>query len=75
MRMNKPEMMAFVGIKWKELTKCFGWVKRILTIENNYEDGMKLEPRILKRMEQGLRGTLLRSSHAENDEEKQHQNC
>ena len=30
-------MMAFGGKKWKQLMKCSGWVKRILTIENNYE--------------------------------------
>ena len=38
--------------------KCFGWVKRILTIENNYEGGMKLEPWIFKRMDQDLEEKL-----------------
>ena len=70
--MNKPEMMAFVGIKWIELMKCFGWVKRILTIENNYEDGIKLELRIFGRTGKDLRGILLRSSKFENDNEKHH---
>ena len=35
--MNNYDMMAFEGKKWKQLMKCSGWVKRILTIENNYE--------------------------------------
>ena len=39
-----------------------------------WEDGIKLEPWILKRMEQDLRETLLRSSKVENDDEKEHQN-
>ena len=42
--MNNYDMMAFGGKKWKQLMKCFGWVKRIVTIKINYEDGMKLEP-------------------------------
>jgi hypothetical protein len=42
--MKNYDIMAFGGKKWKQLMKCFGWVKIILTIENNYEDGMKLEP-------------------------------
>jgi hypothetical protein len=37
-------------------------MKRILIIENNYEDDMKLEPQMFKRTEQDLRETLLRSS-------------
>ena len=56
----------------KRLLNCSGWVKRILTIENNYESGMKLEPRIFKRTDQDLRETLLQSSHYENDNEKHH---
>ena len=44
LRMKNYDMMAFGGNKWKQLMKCSGWVKRILTIENNYEFGMKLEP-------------------------------
>ena len=43
-----------------------------MTIKNNYEDGIKLELRIFKRTGKDLRGTLLRSSHAENDDEKHH---
>ena len=45
-------------------------MKTISTIENNYEDGMKLETRIFKRTGQDLRETLLRSSNIENDKEK-----
>ena len=37
-----------------------------------WEDGIKLEPWILKRMEQDLREILLRSSKFENDGEKHH---
>ena len=37
-----------------------------------WEDGIKLEPWILKRMEQDLRETLLRSSNVENDDERHH---
>ena len=44
LRMKNYDMMAFGGKKWKQLMKCSGWVKRIVTIKNNYEDGMKLEP-------------------------------
>ena len=39
-----------------------------------WEDGIKLEPWIFKRMDQDLREILLRSSNAENDDEN-HQNC
>ena len=39
-----------------------------------WEDGIKLEPLIFKRMDQDLREILLRSSNAENDDEN-HQNC
>ena len=42
------EMMAFGGSQRKEFMKCFGWYKRIPHNRNNIEDGMKLEPRILK---------------------------
>ena len=37
--------------------------------QNNYEDSMKLEPWIFKRMDQDLEETLLRSSNALNDDE------
>ena len=57
----------------KRLLNCSGWVKRILTIENNYEDGMKLEPRIFKRTDQDLGKILLRSSNVENDDENHHE--
>ena len=70
--MKNYDMMAFGGKKWKQLMKCSGWVKRILTIKNNYEDGIKLEPWILKRMKQDLEETLLLSSKSENDSEKHH---
>ena len=43
--------------------------------QNDNEDGMKLEPRILKRTGQDLRETLLRSSNVENEDEKCHKNC
>ena len=46
--------------------------KRIVTIKNNYEDGMKLEPGISGRTGKDLRGTLLRSSNVENDDGKHH---
>ena len=46
--------------------------KRIVTIKNNYEDGIKLEPWISWRKGKDLRGTLLRSSKSENDDEKHH---
>ena len=48
-------------------------MKRILTIENNYESGMKLEPRIFGSRGKDLRGTPLRSSKFENDDEKHHE--
>ena len=66
-------MKAFGGKKWKQLMKCSGWVKRISHDRNKYGDGMKLEPRIFKRMEQDLRETLLRSSNVENDDENHHE--
>ena len=47
--------------------------KRIVTIKNNYEDGMKLEPWISGRTGKDLRGTLLRSSNVENDDENHHE--
>ena len=47
-------------------------MKRILTIENNYESGMKLEPRIFGSRGKDLRGTPLRSSKFENDDKKHH---
>ena len=37
LRTKNYDMLAFGGKKWKQLMKCFGWVKRIPTIENNYE--------------------------------------
>ena len=37
LRTKNYDMLAFGGKKWKQLMKCFGWVKRIVTIENNYE--------------------------------------
>ena len=58
--------------KGKKLVKCVGWLKRILTIKNNYEDGMKLERRIFGRTGKDLRGTLLWSSKTMNDDEKHH---
>ena len=70
LRMKNYDMMAFGGKKWKPLMNCFGWVKRIVTIKNNYEDGIKLELRIFGRTGKDLRGTLLRSSKFENDDEK-----
>ena len=60
-------------MKLKRLLNCSGWVKRILTIENNYEDGMKLEPRIFQRTDQDLGEILLRSSNVENDDENHHE--
>ena len=47
--MKNYDMMAFGGKKWKQLMKFSGWVKRISHDRNNYEDGMKLEPRIFGR--------------------------
>ena len=64
--------MAFGGSQRKEFMKCFGWYKRIPHNLNNNEDGMKLEPRIL-RTGQNLRETLLRSSNVENEDEKCHE--
>ena len=37
-----------------------------------WEDGIKLEPWIFGRTGKNLRGTLLRSSKSENDDEKHH---
>ena len=37
LRTKNYDMMAFGGKKWKQLMKCSGWLKRILTVENNYE--------------------------------------
>ena len=34
---NNSEMMAFDETKLKRLLNCSVWVKRILTIESNYE--------------------------------------
>ena len=73
LRMKTYDMMAFGGKKWKQLMKCSGWVKRISTIKNNYEDDMKLEPWIFKRMDQDLREILLRSSKVEKDGENHHE--
>ena len=49
MRMNKPEMMAFGESNWKDSWIAPEGSKEFLTIENNYEHGMKLEPWIFKR--------------------------
>ena len=72
--MNKSsEMMGFGVKKWKQLMKCSGKVKRISHDQKQLcEDGNKLESRILKRMEQDLRETLLRSSNVDNGDEKHH---
>ena len=48
-------------------------IKRIPHNRNNNEDGIKLEPRIFKRTGQDLRETLHRSSNAENEDEKCHE--
>ena len=66
------EKMAFVGKKWKQLMKCSGWVKKYSQSKQLWEDGLELEPRILKRMEQDWEKILLRSSKSENDDEKHH---
>ena len=50
-------------------------MKTTPTIENNYEDDMKLEPQLLKKTGQDLRETPLRSSNAESEDEKCHKNC
>ena len=57
---ESSEMMAFGGTQRKEFVKCYGWHKRVPHNQNDNEDGMKLEPRIL-RTGQNLRETLLRS--------------
>ena len=65
--------MAFGGKKWKQLMKCSEWVKRILTIENNYErmaSSLNYES-LRERIRFGGK-TLLRSSNSENDDEKHH---
>ena len=62
--------MAFGGSQWEEFMKCFGWYEKIPCDQNNYEDVMKLEPRIFKRTGQDLRENLLRSSNIEIDKEK-----
>ena len=59
-------------MKLKRLLNCSGWVKRISHDRNNYEDGMKLEPLFSGRTAKDLRGTLLRSSKFENDDDKHH---
>ena len=46
--------------------------KRIARLETIWEDGNKLEPWIFGRTGKDLRGTLLRSSKSENDDEKHH---
>ena len=48
--------------------------KRITRLETIWEDGIKFELRIFGRTGKDLRGTLLRSSKSENDDEKYHQN-
>ena len=67
------EMMAFGGSQRKEFMKCSGWHKRVPHNQNDNEDGMKLEPRIIKRTGQNLRETLLRSPNVENEDEKCHE--
>ena len=44
--------------------------KRIARLETIWEDGNKLEPWIYGRTGEDLRGTPLRSSKSENDDEK-----
>ena len=61
--------MAFGGTQGKEFMKSFGWHKRIPHNQNNNEDGMKLEPQVIKRTGQDLRETLLRSANVETNEE------
>ena len=53
---------------------CPRWVKRILTIKTIMRGWHKLELWIFGRTGKDLRGTLLRSSKSENDDEKYHQN-
>ena len=56
----------------KEFKKCSGWYKRIPHIQNDNEDGMKLEPWIFKRMPMIKRNSspVFKS---ENDDEKCHE--
>ena len=47
-------------------------MKRIIIIENNYEDGLKLEPRIFKRTDMIWRKNSCSDLNAKNDDEKHH---
>ena len=73
LRMKNYDTMAFGGKKWKQLMKCYGWVKRILTIENSYERmTASLNYASLRERIRFGGKTLLRSSDVENDDEKHH---
>ena len=71
LRTNKSsEMMAFGESNWKDSWIApDGW-KEFSQSKTIMRGWHMLEPWILKRMEQDLRETLLRSSNVENDDEK-----
>ena len=76
LRMKKSsEMMAFGWSRNENNSEMLRMgKKRIARLETIWEDGNKLEQWIFGRTGKDLRGTLLRSSKSENDEEKYHQN-
>ena len=51
LRMNNSETMGSGESNWKDSWIAPDGKKRIVTIKNNYEDVMKLEPWIFKRMD------------------------
>ena len=70
--MNNSEMMGSGESNWKDSWNApDGW-KEFSQSKKLWKDGIKLEPWILKRMEQDLREILLWSSKSENDDEKHH---
>ena len=54
LRMNNPEIMAFGESNWTDSWICTGWIKELSWSKQLWEDGNKLESRILKRMEQHM---------------------
>ena len=74
LRMKNYDMMAFGEPNLKDSWIAPDRWEEFSQSKQLWEEGIKLEPWILKRMDQDLRETLLWSSKSENDDEKHHQN-
>ena len=71
--MNNSEKLGSGESNWRDSWIApDGYGRNYHNRKQLWEEGIKLEPWILKRMEQDLREILLRSSKSENDDEKHH---